>query len=484
MLDPAVLDARARTVLELVSKGTGVLEADEAFDIEAHHALARAAAAESVVLLANEGQLLPIRPDAKVALIGEFARTPRFQGAGSSYVNPTRVDSPLEELRAVFGDLSFAPGYPLTGGPPADGTDLVQEAIATAASAEVVIVFIGLPSSDESEGFDRTHLDLPADQLDLLAAVARQNPRVVTVLVNGGPVDLRRVIPHSPALLEAWLGGQAAGGAIADVLSGAVNPSGRLAETLPLRVEDNPSYLNFPGDEHVVSYGEGIYIGYRAYDKANQQVAFPFGFGLSYTSFEFSELTVEVSGSAADETLSARVGVTVTNTGARDGAEVVQVYVRDPTSTVHRPVRELKGFAKVAVPAGESSRVSVELDARAFAYWSERFHRWIIEAGEFVIEVGQHSRRIVLSRSIEVYSPPVRAPLTRLSTLFEWHADPVGLELLREASLATGAPLTDPEFLKVMGTMPMSSLATFPGWGADVSVVDRAVQEWQRRTGG
>jgi len=484
VLDPAVLDARARTVLELVSKGMGVLEADETFDIEAHHALARAAAAESVVLLANEGQLLPIRPDAKVAVIGEFARTPRFQGAGSSYVNPTRVDSPLEELRAALGDLSFAPGYPLPGGPPAGGTDLVREAIAAAGSAEVVIVFIGLPSSDESEGFDRTHLDLPADQLDLLASVARQNPRVVTVLVNGGPVDLRRVLPHSQALLEAWLGGQAAGGAIADVLSGAVNPSGRLAETLPLRLEDNPSYLNFHGDEHVVSYGEGIYIGYRAYDTANQQVAFPFGFGLSYTSFEFSELTVELSGSAADGTLSARVGVTVTNTGARDGAEVVQVYVRDPTSTVHRPVRELKGFAKVAVSAGESRRVSVELDARAFAYWSERFHRWIIEAGEFVIEVGQHSRGIVLSRSIEVDSPPVRAPLTRLSTLFEWYADPVGLELLREVSLATGAPLIDPEFLKVMGTMPMSSLATFPGWGADVSVVDRAVQEWQRRTGG
>ena len=481
-LDAAVLDARAGAVLELVSKGMGILQADETYDREAHHALARAAAAESVVLLANDGPLLPISPGSKVAVIGEFARTPRFQGGGSSEVNPTRVDSALDELRAVFGDLSFAPGYRLPGGPEAVPADLLQEAIVAASPAEVVVVFIGLPDTDESEGFDRTHLDLPADQLALLAAVARQNPRVVTVLVNGAPVDLRGVLPHSRALVEAWLGGQAAGGAIADVLSGAVNPSGRLAETLPLRLEDNPSFLNFPGDSHNVHYGEGIFIGYRAYDKANQSVAFPFGFGLSYTRFDYSELAVAVSGSADDGTLSVSVGVTVTNTGARAGSDVVQVYVRDPESSVQRPLRELKGFTKVTLAAGESSRISIELDARAFAFWSERFDRWLVEAGEFLIEVGHDSRSIALTESVTVDAATLRVPLTGLSPLVEWAEDPLGRQLLAEAASAGAAdPLRDPDVIHGLGTMPLASLAAFPGVGLDLPALDRVVELWRLR---
>lgn len=485
VLSESVLDARVRVVLELVAKGMPVLAAEETFDPDAHHALARAAAAESVVLLKNDGPLLPLRADAKVAVIGEFARTPRFQGAGSSQVNPTRVDSPLEELRSVFADLSFAPGYALSDGPPAeaDPGQLLQDAIVAASPADVVVVFIGLPGSDESEGFDRTHLDLPADQLACLAAVARQNPRVVTVLVNGAPVDLRQVIPHSRALVEAWLGGQAAGGAIADVISGAVNPSGRLAETLPLRLQDNPSFLNFPGAEHTVDYGEGIFIGYRAYDKAEQEVAFPFGFGLSYTTFAFGDLQVTVSGSAADDTLAARVSLSVTNTGGRDGAEVVQVYVRDPQSTLTRPVRELKGFTKVELAAGQSEQVAIDLDARAFAYWSELLQRWVIEAGEFVIEVGHDSRWIALSESVQIEAPSLTAPLTRLSTLHEWNADPVGRAVIADA-VAAGAddPLKDQALLKVIGTMPMGSLASFTGMSLDPPTLDRAVAEVARRT--
>ena len=485
VLSESVLDARVRVVLELVAKGMPVLAAEETFDPDAHHALARAAAAESVVLLKNDGPLLPLRADAKVAVIGEFARTPRFQGAGSSQVNPTRVDSPLEELRSVFADLSFAPGYALSDGPPAeaDPGKLLQDAIVAASPADVVVVFIGLPGSDESEGFDRTHLDLPADQLACLAAVARQNPRVVTVLVNGAPVDLRQVIPHSRALVEAWLGGQAAGGAIADVISGAVNPSGRLAETLPLRLQDNPSFLNFPGAEHTVDYGEGIFIGYRAYDKAEQEVAFPFGFGLSYTTFAFGDLQVTVSGSAADDTLAARVSLSVTNTGGRDGAEVVQVYVRDPQSTLTRPVRELKGFTKVELAAGQSEQVAIDLDARAFAYWSELLQRWVIEAGEFVIEVGHDSRWIALSESVQIEAPLLTAPLTRLSTLHEWNADPVGRAVIADA-VAAGAddPLKDQALLKVIGTMPMGSLASFTGMSLDPPTLDRAVAEVARRT--
>lgn len=495
-LSAEVLDARARAVLQLVAKGMAALDAQETFDLDAHHALARQAAAKSAVLLKNDGPLLPIAAGAKVAVIGEFARTPRFQGAGSSQVNPTRVDSALDELGKVFADLTFAPGYTLPpppvdpfedpsvapDEPDVDTDQLIQDAIVAASPADVVIVFVGLPSADESEGFDRTHLDLPADQLAVLAAVARQNPRVVTVLVNGAPVDLRQVIPQSRALLEAWLGGQASGGAIADVLSGAVNPSGRLAETLPLRLQDNPSFLNFPGDNHAVEYGEGIYIGYRAYDKAEQEVAYPFGFGLSYTSFQYSDLEAQLSGSAEDFSLAATVSVTVTNTGSRDGADVVQVYVRDPQSRVHRPVRELKGFARVSVPAGGSQRVAIELDARAFAFWYEAFGRWAIEAGEFVIEAAHDSRWIALSQSVQVDAPSLQPPLTRLSTLQEWSDDPVAREVTAEA-VEKGAddPLRNPALLKMIGSMPMSSLAAFGGLSLDPPALDWALGEVARR---
>src|SRR5215208_1411870 len=355
-----VLDARVRTVLELVTKGLPVLELDESFDADAHHALAREAAAESVVLLTNDG-LLPLSADAKIAIIGEFARTPRFQGAGSSQVNPTRLD----ELRAVYGDIPFAAGYGI--GTTDDDGALLAEAEQVAGSADTVVMMIGLPGADESEGFDRTHMNLPANQLATLRAVAAANPNVVVVLVNGSTVLLGDVTPHRKALVEAWLGGQAAGGAIADVLTGKVNPSGRLAETIPHRLEDNSSYFNFPSDSQVVRYGEGLFIGYRGYDKAHQDVAFPFGFGLSYTSFALSDLEVTTRGSVAGGDLAATVTVTVSNTGQVDGAEVVQVYVQDVESTVARPVRELKGFAKVSLPAGSSRSVSIELDQRAFA---------------------------------------------------------------------------------------------------------------------
>src|SRR5215212_8200384 len=397
-----VLDARVRTVLELVAKGMPVLELDETFDADAHHALAREAAAESIVLLKNDG-LLPLSTSASIAVIGEFARTPRFQGAGSSQVNPTRLDSLLDELRAVYGDVPFAAGYGI--GSTDDDDALLAEAEQVAGSADTVVMIIGLPGADESEGFDRTHMNLPANQLAALKAVASVNPNVVVVLVNGSTVVLGDVTPHAKALVEAWLGGQAAGGAIADVLTGTVNPSGRLAETIPHRLEDNSSYFNFPGDSQVVRYGEGIFIGYRGYDKTHQDVAFPFGFGLSYTTFALSDLEVATSGSVAEGTLAATVTVTVTNTGTVHGAEVVQVYVQDMDSTVMRPVRELKGFAKVSLAAGASETVTIELDQRAFAFWSVQQGRWAVEAGDFVIAVGPNSRDLPLAETISVDAP-------------------------------------------------------------------------------
>ncbi|HEX5812655.1 MAG TPA: glycoside hydrolase family 3 C-terminal domain-containing protein, partial [Pseudonocardia sp.] len=475
-----VLDARVRTVLELVDKGMDVLELDEQFDVDAHHALARAAAAESVVLLTNEGPILPLAPAARIAVIGEFARTPRFQGAGSSQVNPTRVENALDELAATFAEVTFAAGYGI--GDTGDDEALRAEAVQVAAAAETVVVLIGLPGADESEGFDRTHMRLPANQVTALHAVAAVNPNVVVVLVNGSTVELGEVTPHARALVEAWLGGQAAGGAIADVLSGKVNPSGRLAETIPHRLEDNSSYLNFPGDSRVVRYGEGLFIGYRSYDATRTDVAFPFGFGLSYTTFALSDLTVVTSGFVADGNLAADVTVTVANTGPVAGAEVVQVYVRDVEASVARPVRELKGFAKVSLEPGESRQVTVTLDQRAFSFWSELLGTWVVEGGEFAVEVGRHSRDLPLTSTVAVDAPSIAPPLTADSTLHEWMADPKGLALIREA-VAAGQPdpTRDAELVSVIGTMPMSTLAAFQGMSVDHDTLDKLVERVHAR---
>jgi beta-glucosidase len=473
-----VLDARVRKVLELVSKGMPLLDVDESFDPDAHHALAREAAARSVVLLKNDG-LLPLAADARIAVIGEFARTPRFQGAGSSQVNPTRVDVLLDELRAVHGDVPFAAGYGI--GDTADDDALRAEAERVAGSADTVVMVIGLPGADESEGFDRTHMNLPANQIAALAAVAAVNEDVVVVLVNGSAVVLD-VLPHARALVEAWLGGQAAGGAIADVLTGAVNPSGKLAETIPHRLEDNSSFLNFPGDSQVVRYGEGLFIGYRGYDKCRQDVAFPFGFGLSYTSFALSDLDVSARGSVADGTLAATVTLTVANTGAVDGAEVVQVYVQDVKSSVARPVRELKGFAKISLAPGASQEVSIELDQRAFAFWSARHRDWVVEAGDFVIAVGPHSRDLPLSETVTVEAPTLAAPLSRDSTLEEWMNDPIGRQLV-EQEVKNGQPaaVMEDELISVIGNMPMSTLANFGGMSLDHDALDRIAGAWQQQ---
>ena len=482
-LDEAVLDARARTVLELVSKGMHVLDLDEDYDSDAHHVLARQAAGEAIVLLKNDGAILPLATGTSLAVIGEFARTPRFQGAGSSQVTTTRLENALDELNAAYPAVTFAPGYGI-GADAAQDEALLAEAVAAAAAADTVVMMIGLPGADESEGFDRTHMNLPANQLAALAAVARANPKVVVVLVNGSTVVLGDVLPHAKALVEAWLGGQAGGGAIADVLSGTVNPSGRLAETFPHRLEDNSSYLNFPGDSQVVRYGEGLFIGYRGHDRANQDVAFPFGFGLSYTTFAISDLTVEVSGSVLDGDLAAAVGVTVANTGEVAGAHVVQVYVHDDESTVARPVRELKGFAKVSLAPGASTRVNIDLDQRAFSFWSEVQRAWVVEAGDFTIEVGHHSRDLPLSRTIPVQAPSIAAPLTPDSTLHEWMADPV-MRRLTEAAMG-GEPLPvmrDEDLLVVIGTMPMSTLANFSGMSVDHDALADLVTQWHESTG-
>jgi beta-glucosidase len=455
------LDRAARRVLELVEKSAGQQRAD--FDVAAHHALAREAARRSAVLLKNDGGLLPLRPQPgqTIALIGRFADHPRFQGAGSSQVNATRVDNAVDELTALVG--------PEVTVRSTDGA-AVDDAAALARAADHVVVFLGLPETAESEGFDRTDLELPADQLELLAAVVAAQPRTAVVLTNGSVVRVTPWADSVPAVLETWLSGQAAGGAIADLLLGRANPSGKLAETIPLRLQDNPSYLNFPGDSGVVRYGEGIFVGYRAYDHAEQDVAYPFGYGLSYTSFALSDLVIDVAGHTAT------AAVTVTNTGEVAGAEVVQLYVRDVESTATRPVRELKAFARVPLQPGDSRRVTLALDERSFAFWSTVHSRWAVEAGEFEIALGTSSRHLPLRTTITLDAPSLAAPLGRMSTLHEWLADEQGQALLHHRFGDLGV-LHDPPLLAVIGTMPMDTLAGFPGMGLDHDQLDELLAE-------
>jgi beta-glucosidase len=465
-LDEGVLDTAVDRVLALASR---VAEPTGPVDHDAHHALARAAARECVVLLRNNGGILPLAPAGTIAVIGEFARTPRYQGAGSSQVNPTRVETALDELCAR-ATVEFAAGFGLED--TVDDEVLAAEAVELAGRVETVVAFLGLPPSDESEGFDRDHLELPAAQTTLIERLAAVNPRIVVVLANGSAVRLAGWEHHAKAVLETWLAGQAAGGAIADILLGSANPSGRLAETLPLRLEDNPASLNFPGDSGHVRYGEGIFVGYRGYDATARKVSYPFGHGLSYTTFEYADLVAEVTGGPT-----VTVTCTVTNTGERAGKEVVQLYVNDVEASVARPVRELKAFAKVALEPGETQQVAFTLSSRDLSFWSELHHRWVVEAGEFELAVGASSRDLRLTATVEIDVPPLARPLGEMSTLQEWLADPVGGPMLRAAigTDAAGRPnglLADDELVRVIGNFPLRSLSAFPGMTINHATLD------------
>ena len=490
-LDEAVLDHAAGRVLRLVYRARDRRPAG--LDAAGHHALARRAAAQSMVLLKNDG-VLPLTgaPGLTVAVIGEFARTPRFQGAGSSQVSPTQADVPLDELAAALpgATLRFAAGYRIEDGSPGAGTgpDLAAEAVSAATGADVALVFLGLPPAGESEGFDRAHMDLPEAQTSLLTRVAEAVPGtpLVAVLCNGGAVRTSTWDHAAAAVLECWLAGQATGSALADVLTGAVNPSGRLAETIPLRLADCPAYLNFPGEEGHVRYGEGVFVGYRGYDGLDRQVAYPFGHGLSYSTFSYSRLRVTQAGSADGGDLAVTVRCTVANTGGRAGAEVVQVYVGDPAAAVARPPRELKAFAKITLEPGAEREVTVTLTARDLSYWSALHRRWVLEPGEFRICVGASSRDIRLSAAITVEATPPALPLSGTSTLAEWIADPAGGQVLRDAlgTRPDGRPagiLGSPELLAIIGSMPLATLAGFPGLGFRPGLIDALVAEVSER---
>ena len=389
-ISEADVDARLDELLTLVlDTSAAVQKHSRSFDADAHHALARRAAAESAVLLKNDGGILPLAAGAKVAVIGDFAETPRYQGAGSSAVNSIKVDTLLDCLaQSGLQCAGFAAGFDRQGRPDADKK---AQAVALAQKADTVLLCLGLDEIKESEGLDRVDMKLADNQIELLQAVEQANPNTVVVLNAGASLETPW-LAHCRALVYGALGGQAGAGAMVDVLTGKVNPGGKLAETWANAYEQTPARDNFAGAGRTVQYREGLYVGYRYYQTAGVPVAFPFGYGLSYTSFAYSDLKA-----TADS-----VTLTVTNTGARDGAEIVQVYIAKPGAEIFRPAQELKAFARVPLAAGESRTVTLPLDDKAFRYWNTRTDGWEIEGGRYEVRVGASSADIRLTADVDI----------------------------------------------------------------------------------
>lgn len=398
-LKEEVLDKRVDNVVDLIIKSKPALEKEFKFDIEAHHSIARKVAEGSMVLLKNENGILPLKSGAKVAVIGELAKAPRFQGAGSSVINPTKLDNAYDELVKLGVDVTYAQGY--EKGKDEINSQLVSEAKNVAAKADVALVFVGLTEEFEGEGYDRENINMPSSHNNLVSEIAKANENTVVVLAGGSVVYIPW-ISEVKALLNSGLGGQAGGSAVANILTGKVNPSGKTAETYPLTFDDNPTFGNYPGGPVVSEHKESVYIGYRYYDTAEKEVLFPFGYGLSYTTFEYS--CIKLSAKEINDTDTLKVSFTIKNTGNVDGAEIAQVYVADKESTIFRPKKELRAFTKVFLKAGESKEVTLELSKRAFAYYNVNLGDWHVESGDFEIMVGASSRDIKLTDTVNVKS--------------------------------------------------------------------------------
>lgn len=397
-LEENVLDTTCERILNIVYRYMENRDENAVFDLESDHETAREVAHETIVLLKNEVEILPLKKGAKVAFIGKYAQKPRYQGGGSSHINSEKVTSALDAIaEAGITNVTFAKGFD----DQIDAVDevLEAEAVEAAAQAEVAVVFAGLPDAFESEGFDREHMRMPECQNHLIDEILKVQPNTVVVLHNGSPVEMPWV-NEVKGIVEAYLGGEAVGGAVVDILFGDVNPSAKLAETFPYQLEDNPSYLSGFGSGDSVNYAESIFVGYRYYDKKNMPVMFPFGFGLSYTTFDYSNLKVDKKELSDQETLT--VSVDITNTGKVAGKEIVELYVADKESTVIRPLKELKGFDKVLLQPGETKTVTITLDWRAFAYYEPKMKDWNVETGEFEILIGKSSEEIVLTETVVV----------------------------------------------------------------------------------
>lgn len=467
-----ILDQAVGRILNIVYKCVEHQHTEE-FDREKDHEFAVKVEEESAVLLKNENGILPLKKEQKIAVIGEFAVKPRFQGGGSSHINSHKVNNGLEEMKLLAGsaNITYAKGFSAKEDKVEQG--LQEEALQAAREAEIAVVFAGLPDSFESEGYDRKHMHLPDCQNQLIAKICSVQPNTIVVLHNGSPVEMPWV-KEARAILEMYLGGQGVGKAAASLLFGKANPSGKLAETFPVKLEDNPSYLNFPGDGKQVEYREGIYIGYRYYDKKQMDVLFPFGHGLSYTNFVYSGLKLDKTELMANDTLT--VSLKVSNTGDRAGKEVVQLYVSDQTGLLQRPEKELKGFAKVYLEPGETKEIKFILGKRSFAWYNTEIKDWYCQTGNYEILAGASSRDIRLRENvfltaekelpIEVHENTTFGELMKHSK-----TRPVAegvLEKFRETfggeqSEAASEAITEEMNQKMFDSMPIRALRSFQG---------------------
>ncbi len=472
-LDETVLDESVRRILRIVFKASEKPKGGS-FDMDAHHELAARIASDGMVLLKNNG-LLPLKGQGHIAVIGRAAEHAHFQGGGSSHINPTKVSIPFKELQAQAeeAELTYAEGYP------ADNSfrqDMIDQAVTLATSADVAVLYIALPTFKESEGYDRADLDLTEQQVALIKAVAKVQPKTVVVLNNGAPVVMSEWINDAAAVLEAYMMGQAGGMAIADVLFGKVNPCGKLAETFPLKLSDTPAHINWPGEAGKVRYGEGLFIGYRYYDAKHMPVLFPFGYGLSYTTFEYSN--AKASAKTFKDVDSVTVMVDVTNTGKVAGKEIVQVYVHDQKSGLVRPEKELKGFAKVELQPGETKSVSIQLDFRAFAYYHPEYKQWITEDGDFDLLIAASAADVRQTLTVTLESTlDLPCILDKESTIREWMADSHGKAVfgpfyarMEEESQkmfggVEGENAIGMDFMDMLGDMPLVSVLIWQrGW--------------------
>ncbi|ADL68251.1 glycoside hydrolase family 3 domain protein [Thermoanaerobacterium thermosaccharolyticum DSM 571] len=423
------LNSAVERILNIIFKAYENKKKNQNYDAEKHHQLARQVASECMVLLKNEDEILPLKKQGKIAIIGELAVKPRYQGGGSSHIVPTKLDIPYDKITKIAGnkaEIKYTPGYELEKDEV--NNKLIEEAAYIAKNSDVAVIFAGLPDSYESEGYDREHMRIPESHNKLIQAIAEVQPNVVVVLCNGSPIEMPWV-HQVKGILEAYLGGQASGGAIADILFGEKNPCGKLAETFPRELRNNPSYLNFPGEKNVVNYGEGIFVGYRYYDTKGVEPLFPFGHGLSYTTFEYTDISTNKNKITEEETIEVRVKVK--NTGKRAGKEIIQLYVRDIQSSVTRPHKELKGFQKIYLEPGEEKTVVFNLDKRSFAYYDVDSKDWYVETGDFEILVGSSSKNILLKTVIHITSTTsVKKEYTRNSTINDVITNQYGRQII------------------------------------------------------
>ncbi len=466
-LPEEVLDRAVERLLRIIFKAIDNKKEGATYDKLAHHNLARDIAKECIVLLKNEDNILPLKKKGSIAIIGAFAKKPRFEGGGSSHVNPTMVDIPYEEIEKIVGNdtkLLYAQGYD----PDTEEIDknLIGEAKETAKKADIAVIFAGLPDNYESEGYDRAHMRMPESHNRLISEVADVQKNTVVVLFNGSPVEMPW-IENVKGLIEAYLPGQGGGNAIAEILFGLTNPCGKLAETFPQKLNHNPSYLNFPGEDDRVEYREGIFIGYRYYDKKGIEPLFPFGYGLSYTTFEYTGISVDKKEINDNETVT--VTVKVKNIGNMAGKEIVQLYIRDIDSSAIRPEKELKGFEKVELQPGEEKSVIFTLDKRSFAYYNVDIKDWYVETGDFEILVGSSSRDIQLKETIKVNSTTkIKKRFTRNTPIGDLLEDPIGAFIFKQImdQIKQNVPFlegaeTSPMMMAIFRYMPLRGLIPF-----------------------